>query len=285
MTNTAKGIGIIADTSADISYEQEKEWGVKMIPFYIDVDHQTFVDDEQLNKEELLVAMENSREFIRSACASPGVYLDAMRDMKQDEIIVLTISRKLSGSWDSARAAREYFLKEFPHKKVEVIDCLTAAAGAGLALHTLVEYVKEGWDLDTVTHKIQEFTKQARTFLVLDSLDVVIKNGRVPLLKGKIAKMLGIKLVLGSNGEGEIIMYDKHRGLKRTMQEMGQLISSLVECPEEKTLFISYAGSAANALQLKELLTKHLNWKDVVVNHTRGVCTMYAQRNDVIVAF
>ncbi len=287
MIDTNKHIAIISDSAADISRQEEKEWGITMVPFYIDMGHHSFVDDENLDVEALLKAMDETANLspVKTACPSPGAYLEAMKQAEADHIFILTISRKLSASWESAMAAKRGFLESFPQKKVEVIDSMSAAAGSGLVLQTLAEYVREGLDFDVVTEKIRKFAEGMRTFFVLDSLENLIKNGRLPLLKGALAKMLGIKVILGSNGQGEIEAFEKHRGLKKTLQRMAETVVSLAEKPEDQTLYITYAGDPANALQLKKLVQERMTWKEIVMHHSRGLSTSYTQRNGVVVAF
>lgn len=278
-------IKIIADTGGDFTDDLVKEYDVNLIPFTIEAGDDTFLDTDDVDTEAIMRSMENSPNPVRTACPAPGKFLKAMKDSLANNIFIVTISGKLSGSFESANAAKKQFLEEFPDKKVEIIDSMSASAGEALVLYKLCKEVSKGMDFDTVTKAINEFASNMKTYFVLDSVDSLMKNGRLSRVKGTLVNVLGIKPLLGSNGEGEIVSYGGYRGSKRALKQLADRICGEAKESKNKEIFISYAGDEERARKLAESISECSEWSEIRVQHTRGLSTAYAQRGGVVVSY
>ena len=113
---------IISDTSCDLSKEEIKELGIEYVPFKISIDGVEYEDDDNLNMEEYLDKMEKTENAIKTACPSPYDYLKIIEENSDKDLYLLTISSKLSGSYNSAKIAEQEAREKFKDIKIHVID-------------------------------------------------------------------------------------------------------------------------------------------------------------------
>lgn len=188
---------IIADTACETTREMEEKFKVTYASFKIDIDHETFVDDENLDLNTYIDKMNASKNPIKTACPSPGEFMAALEENKEaDELFIITISKKLSGTYDSASVAKKMFLEENPEKKVHVIDSKSAVAGETNVYLKLVKLLEGKISFEEIVEKITNFVDNSKTLFVLEDLSNLIKNGRMSKPAGMVANALNIKPVM-----------------------------------------------------------------------------------------
>ncbi len=276
---------IIADTGGDLPDKLVDEYNVKLIPFSIEADGTRFIDDDDIDVYEVMNAMERSPNPVRTACPSPGTYIEAMEATDANPVYIVTISSKLSGSADSAKMAVEGFMQKHPDRRAFVVDSLSASAGETLVTMELHRLLQLDISSEEVEKRITDFVNNMKTYFILDTLESLMKNGRLPKVKGVIATMLSIKPLMGSNGQGEIIAYGIHRGMKKSVRELVKRIEQEFTNSEERTLVISHAGAKKLAEDIADKIRNVIKVKEILVVQTRGLSTAYAQRGGIVVGF
>ena len=118
---------IVGDSCTDLTKEMKEEGVVSLVPLTLSIEDRSFVDDETFDQKEFLDAMKASEECPKSACPSPERY---MREFDgQEECFVVTLSGKLSGSYNSAVLAKNMYQEEHPEVKIEIVDSKSASCG------------------------------------------------------------------------------------------------------------------------------------------------------------
>lgn len=133
---------IVTDSSCDL---QNLETGneqiiFSIIPFTISVGNRDFIDDMNLNVNEMIVAMDLCKEASHTSCPAPYAWYKQFE--KADNSIAITISSQVSGSYNSALAARNMILEKYPDKKIAVLDSHTAGPEIILMIQKLCELIK-----------------------------------------------------------------------------------------------------------------------------------------------
>lgn len=273
---------IVADSSCDLNKELKDKLNISLVPFKIDVEDNTFIDNENLDTIELINAMKASQNPIRTSCPSPGDFVAEYRDA--DTIFVVTISSKLSGTYNSALLAKEMVKEEFPDKFIHVFDSKSASIGESLTAIKIKELIDENLSNLEIVEKVEKYIKEMKTYFILESLDNLIKNGRISKTKGLIANVLNLKPIMGSN-DGDIELVENVRGSKRAFKRLVEIIGESGVKFEERTLAISHT----NALKLGESLRKEIqekyNFKDVILVKTAGLSSGYAYDGGIILSF
>ena len=274
---------IIADSSCDLDEVLQKELNISLVPFKIDVDEQSFLDDQDMDISELILAMKNSPNPVRTSCPSPGDFVEEYK--KSDNIFVIAISSQLSGTYNSAVLAKEMVKEEFPDKFIHVFDSKSASIGETLIAVKIKELIDEKLSNIDIVKKVDEYIEECRTFFILESLDNLIKNGRISKTKGLIANVLNLKPIMGSDDDGNIQLIENGRGTKRAFKRLVEIIGESGVKFEERVLAISHANALDRAKGLKNDIKDKYKFKDIILVEQGGLSTAYANDGGIVLVF
>lgn len=276
---------IVVDTSCEISEEMEKDFKVDFVPFKIDIDNHNFVDDENLDLDKFIDTMLASPNPVKTACPSPGDYQEALeKNADAEELFIITISSKLSGSYHSACIARDMFLEDHGDKRVHVIDSKSAVSGETIIYLKLVEFLKENLAFDEIVKKINDLVDNIQTLFVLDDLSNLIKNGRMNKPAGMIANFLHIKPVMKSV-DGEIELHEIARGMNSSLTKLVKAIGNFVADTTSKTLVISSVRAPESVEKILDGVKKLYDFARIEVTQTKGLSSAYASDKGIVIAF
>ena len=118
---------ILADSCCDVTEEMKKETGVKLIPLTLRLEDKEFIDDHNLDVKNYIKAMNECKSAPKTSCPSIQDFLDTFQD--SDNIFAVTLSSKISGTYNSAMQARAIIKEEFSNKFIHVFDSMSAAIG------------------------------------------------------------------------------------------------------------------------------------------------------------
>lgn len=274
---------IISDTSCDLTKKEIKDLGIEYVPFKISIDGKDFTDDENLNIDDFLEAMKSTENPINTACPSPYDYLKIIEENKDKDIYILTISSKLSGSYNSAKVAEAEAKEKFENLKIHVIDSKAASAGTTRVALKLLDLVKEK-DFEEIVKEIEKDTNLETTMFVLESMKNLIKNGRIKKTAGLIANVLNIRPIMISN-DGEIELFEINRGMKKSLDKMIKAIESKCKIEKPDLITISYVANKERAEKLKEKIEELYEDVKVHIRHTNGLSSGYADIGGIVIAF
>lgn len=272
---------LIADSCADFTSEK-KEWtDVRLVPLTLTVDKEEVIDDESFCQKDFLEKMRKSSECPRSACPSPERY---MREFEgADEIFVVTLSKHLSGSYQSAMLAKQMYQEEHPEVKIEVVDSWSASVGESIIVLKLRSLLDK-FNFEEIVKKIKVFRDNSQTKFVLEDLDVFIKNGRLTQVQAILCNALNIKPLLAGK-EGQIVKLDQARGVERTLKKLVDTVVADVKEATTRTLAIAHCNHPARAEAVKQMIMSKVPFKECMIVNTGGVSTMYANEGGIIVAY
>ncbi len=273
---------IVADSSCDLNEELESKMDVSLVPFRIDIDEASFIDDENIDMKNLVSTMKASPNPIKSSCPSPGDFKE--RYLDADSVFVVTISKELSGTYNSAILARDMMLEEMKEKFIHVFNSRSASVGETLTAMKIKECIEKKMTNEQIVEKVEQYIDDMKTFFISDDLSNLIKNGRISKTQGLIANVLNIKPIMKATDDGNIEAVEKIRGSKKAIKRLAELIAESGVKFEERILAISHANALQKALDLKEDLAG-LKFKDVVIVETKGLSTVYVNDGGIIVSY
>ena len=274
---------IIVDSCCDLTKDLRERFNISTAPLSIDVGDKHFIDDENLDREGLLDSMRNSSDAPKTASPGPGPFLDLYR--KYDNIFVVTLSKELSATYQNAMLAKKMILEEAEDKLIKVFNSFSATVGETMIAYKLGELIEAGFNRDEIIEKTEKYIEEMQTLFVLDSLDNLIKAGRMGKLKGKIASFFNIKPVLGATPEGTITLVDKARGSKRAIRKLIEKIGERGENLEEKVLGIAHCNALEKAEYIKGKAAEKYNFREIIIVETAGISTVYANEGGIVLAF
>lgn len=274
---------IVADSSCDLNEDLMNELNISLVPFKIDIDDNSFIDDEKLDVKEMIKVMVNSPNPIKTSCPSPGDFLEEYK--KNKDIFAVTISSKLSATYNSAILARDMVKEDDPDKFVHVFDSKSASVAESLIAMKVDQLKKENMANDEIVEIVEKYIGDMKTYFISESLDNLIKNGRISRTKGLIANVLKLKPIMGPNPEGEIVLIENARGTKRAFARLIEIIGEGNENFSERTMMISHANALFKAEALKDKLEELYDFKEIIIVETKGLSTGYVNNGGIILAY
>lgn len=214
---------IVSDGALDLGLERTNELGVYVVPFYVSPD-----GGENHKKEiiELKVRdfyqylIDNPTIFPKTSMPSLQDYLDVFEEIAKtkNDIICLTISSKLSGSYNSAIAAKQILEENYPDIKVTVIDTTVVTGLQGMLVEEVMKMKKANYTYEQMIEKIEKLKMTGRVFFTLQTMDYLVHGGRVGKLSGIAAGKLGIKPIITLQ-DGELLNGGIARGRKKAISK------------------------------------------------------------------
>lgn len=273
---------IVVDSGCDLPESLRKDEHFVVVPMTLTVGGVDIVDDDSFNQKDFLRRVREAKECPKSACPSPERYLSEY-ECENTDVYVVTLSGKLSGSYNSALVASDMYEEDGGSNNVHVFDSLSACCGEAVVAMKIKECAEQGMSFEEVVKKVTEFRDGMKTYFVLETLETLRKNGRLTNLQAILANVLSIKPVMSAK-EGEIIKLEQTRGLNKALKRMCEIIIENVKNPENKILGISHCNCPERAEYVKSLLLEKCSFKEVVVVDTAGIATMYANDGGIVVA-
>lgn len=276
-------VKIVADSSCDLNEHLERELNITLVPFSLHIGDKIYRDDEELNVKDMLKKMAECPTAPKTACPSPNDFIKAFEG--PESIFAVTISSALSGTYESAMLAKKMLMENAEDKFVHIFDSLSASIGETLISIKIFELAKKNYDDLQIVEKVNEYIKSMKTLFLLESLENLMKNGRLGKVKGKIATLLNIKPVMGAEEDGSIKMIESVRGYKRAFMRFVEIIGEQGEKLEEKVIGIAHCNCLERAEEFKSELMKRYKFKDIIIVETAGLSSVYANQGGIIVAF
>ena len=274
---------IVCDSCTDLTEEDLKKGCYTLVPLTLLVDGEEIIDDETFDQADFLAKVAASKESVKSACPAPESYMEAYS--KADDIYVVTLSAELSGSYNSAVLGKNLYEEENGTKNIHVVNSRGAATTQVLIARKLNEYASQGMPFEEVVDKIEEYTTSLRTYFVLETLEVLRKNGRLSRLSATIAGALNLKPVMIGTRDGVIQKAAQARGMKKALAKMVEHMGSEGRDLTRRQFVISHCNCYERAVYVKELIKKHLHAEDVDIVDTKGVSSLYACDGGIIVSY
>lgn len=275
-------VKIVADSSCDLNGELEAELNVSIAPLILQLGHNSYVDDQNLDIHQYLKEMKACDTAPKTACPSPDDYMNRYKG--PESTFVVTLSSHLSGSYNSAVLAKDMFLEELGNKFIHVFDSLSASCGETLVALKINELSKLNFSDIEIVEKVTNYIKEMKTYFVLESLDHLAKAGRLNPIIAKVASVLSIKPIMAGE-EGKIKLVEKVRGYKKALNKLIDIIGDEGKNLEEKVLGIAHCNCIDRAVQFKEAVMERYKFKDIIIVETKGLSSTYADEGGIIIAF
>lgn len=275
---------ILCDSCADFTPEMEADSHFIRIPLTLHVGDDDIIDDETFNQKDFLQKVAAYPECPKSSCPSPEKYMEYFD--KADDIYIITLSAHLSGSYNSAELAKQMYFDDCGEKNIHVFNSKSASAGESLIALEINRRAQNGMPFETLVSEVSNFVEEMGTKFVLETLEMLRKNGRLSNITAILVNALNIKLVMTSTPEGQIDKYSQARGMKKSIEKLADAIKDDCVTPvESRTLFISHCNNAERAELVKEAILRKVPFKETIIAETGGVSSLYAADGGIVVCY
>lgn len=272
---------IVVDSCCELPVHLKNDERFQTIALGLEVGEYHMMDDETFNQADFLEKVAKCPACPKSSCPSPDKYMEAYRT-EAENVFVVTLSQKLSGSYNSAELGKRLYHEKYGDKNIVVIDSQSASCGEAQIALKAMELSEEGLPFEEIVTELKNYRNEMNTYFVLDNLETLRKNGRLTGVKALVASTLNIKPVMGAE-EGSIIQKSQTIGIKKALTKMVDVIISEVKDADKKRLMITHCNCLSRAECVKKMLTEKIKVKDVIILDTAGISSLYANDGGVIV--
>lgn len=272
-------IKIVTDSSSDLLFLEGIPFG--SAPLKIITAEKEYVDDKNLDVAEMVADLSVYKGRSSTSCPNTGDWLEAFGDTKY--VFVVTITATLSGSYNSAVLAKNYYEELYPDRKVFVLNSLSAGPEIALIIDKIQELAVEGLDFDDVCEKITEYSKTTGLLFILESMKNLANNGRVSPLAARVAGVLGIRVLGKASDKGDLQQLAKARGQEKALQTTVEQLEDLGL--KNGRVKIAHCENQAAAQKLKALIETNFQGVQTEVYSCRGLCSFYAEKGGMLIGF
>lgn len=270
---------IVSDSSANIFALPGVEF--QSVPMKICTKAKEYVDDTQLNVEEMVDELQRHSGKSGSSCPNIDEWLTAFEGA--DAIFALTITSQLSGSCSAAMQAGEAYIAAHPEAKVCVLDTLSTGPEMLLIMEKLREYISAGLDFDAIVEQIRLYMQHTHLFFALKSLTNLARNGRVNPAVAALAGALGICVIGKASDEGVLEQLHKCRGEKKALKCI--LSEMKAHGYRGGKVRIDHCLNPEIAEALKAMLLAEFPESDVQIGVCGALCSFYAEKAGFLIGF
>ncbi len=214
-------IKIVTDSTAYLPEATLRQHDIRVVPLNVHFGTEAFKEGVGLSNEEFYARLKEAPELPTTSQPSAGEFHEVFKELAEagHEIIALTISSKLSGTWNSAMAAKEML----PEADISVVDSLSTSAGLHLLIEAAAEAAAAGASRQEIVDQMQEITKKMQLIFVVDTLEYLAKGGRLGNARAFLGTLLRVKPILALQ-DGVIEPVEQVRSKRKAQARMLDLV-------------------------------------------------------------
>lgn len=259
-------IKIITDSTLDLPSDLIKEKDIEVLPLLINFGEESYLDGVEINTKEMLEKVEKENIFPTTAQITPNRFEEVFNKYLSEGYKILTIllSSEMSGTYQSACIAKNMI----DSNDIVIIDSKNVTSGLGLLVLKACEFRDNGNSIFEIEEKIKNIIPKVKSSLVFESLDNLVRGGRLSKAVGTIGSVLGLRLILEVK-DGKIEVKDKIRGSKKALKKVISDFES-VNVDFNSPIIIDEILSQ----EIFEGLKKYFEDKDIEYIHGNVGCTV-----------
>ncbi|MGI2326983.1 DegV family protein [Planococcus sp. YIM B11945] len=263
-------IHIVTDSTADLKDEVSSRYNLHVVPLTIQIEGKTYLDRVDLEPESFLELMKNASELPKSSQPAPGVFKELYDELGKngDKVLSIHMTGGMSGTVESARTAAE-----LTETDVTVIDSRYITHALSFQVIEAATMAQAGKSLEEIIAKLDDIREKTKLFVVVDTLENLVKGGRIGKGRAMLGSFLKIKPI-ASLDNGEYTPVAKARSHKQVVQYLMNEFTEKTAGKTVKGIGIAHAGGWAMADPLREQL-KAAGHENIKFDFTTPIITTH----------
>lgn len=210
-------IKIITDSTLDLPADLVREKGIEVLPLLINFGEESYLDGVEINTHDMLERVEKENILPTTAQVTPSRFEETFKKYLDEgyKIVTLTLSSEMSGTYQSACIAKNMLESD----DIVVIDSRNVTSGLGVLVLKACEFRDNGDNIFEIEEKIKNLIPKVKSSLSFESLENLVRGGRLSKTAGTIGSVLGLRLILEVK-DGQMAVKDKVRGSKKALKKV-----------------------------------------------------------------
>jgi DegV family protein with EDD domain len=264
-------VKIVTDSLSDITSDVAQNLGITVVPLTVLFGHEAYLDRVTITTDEFYRRLVNGSVWPTTTQPTPKAFADVYDKLagETDEILVISISSKMSGTYQSATSARNLMTKK---ARIEVIDSQTVAMGLGLVVLAAARKAQAGAKLNELTDFVKHALTRSHLIIYFDTLKYLAKGGRIGKASGLLGSLLSVKPI-ATVKDGEITPITRVRSFAAGVDH---IYNSIKVFPAVESLAVEHTTNPDQAETVLERLGPIMPKNKIVRSTVSPVIGVYA---------
>jgi DegV family protein with EDD domain len=276
-------VQVVTDSTADLPQDLVRSHGILVVPLSILFGKHTFRDGVDIQPRDFYELLETSDDHPSTAPPTEGEFYEHFYDLVvEQDILGIHISAKLSQTLAHARQAALRGSRGFDHLPperhnfaLELIDSKNVSMATGLLALFAARMARRGHPLGPISHMIQGLIPRIQILFVVNTLDYLLKGGRIGKARALVGKLFGIKPIL-SVVDGEVTSIDRVRGGRQAQQRIVEILAERLDRGKPAVAAVAHARAPVWGDRLRSLIEKRFELREGIVTDIGPVVGTHA---------
>jgi DegV family protein with EDD domain len=257
-------IKIVTDSTMDMTKEQADQIGVVVVPLSVTINGETYLDRVEIQPAEFMETMKGLKELPKSSQPSAGTFLEVYDTLGEEgyEVISIHMTGKMSGTVRSAESAAQ-----MTKTKVSVVDSEFISIALQFQVREAAEMAKQGKNVEEILEHLDKIRKNSKLYIMIDTLENMVKGGRIGKGKAFIGSLLNIKPIASLEG-AEYNPVAKVRSHSQVVKWLAKQFAEDVKGRTIKGVGIVHAEAHELAMKVKDSCIAVTGYQDISVDYT-----------------
>ncbi|MFP4187028.1 MAG: DAK2 domain-containing protein [Acholeplasmataceae bacterium] len=283
VNNRKYRIALVTDSIADLPQSLVDEYQVNMYPLNLLINDSNYYDKLTIQSARFYEMMDSLKTYPTSSQPNPKDLENFFSFLTSyyDRIVVLTVSSRMSGTYQSFMTAA----KSFPNHDIRIVDSKQNSGAEGLLVLEAAKLISQDKSIDEVVAAIEAMRERAKILVSVQTLKYMVRSGRVKKVTGLIGKILNLKPVISIDSEGNGIIFDKSLSIRKSNRIIEDHVRSIQELHGIESYAIVHANAKDRADAYRKKYTEIIGKEPAYVMDISTIVAMSAGIGTVAIAY
>ncbi|MET3686023.1 DegV family protein with EDD domain [Priestia megaterium] len=264
-------IKVVTDSTIDLTLEEAKKYGIEMIPLCINIDNETYLDRVELTPTDFIEKMKNSKELPKSSQPAIGSFVEVYERLVSEgyDVISIHMTGGMSGTVRAAESAAQMV-----EGNITVVDSMYITKALSFQVFEAVKMIEDGHTVEEIITRLEEVRQNTNLFVVVDTLENLVKGGRIGRGKGLIGSLLNIKPI-ASLADGVYTPVAKVRSHSQIVKFLTKQFEEHTEGKSIKGVGLVHADGFGLASKVKESIVKARGYTQFSIEDTTPIISTH----------
>ncbi|WP_210610156.1 DegV family protein [Priestia flexa] len=264
-------IKVVTDSTIDLTVEQAAQYGIEIVPLSINIDNETYLDRVEITPSDFIEKMKRSDVLPKSSQPAVGAFVEVYERLVNEGYDVLSIHMTggMSGTVRSAESAAKMV-----DGNITVVDSMYISKALSFQVFEALDMIKQGFEMHEIVQRLDEIRRNTTLFVVVDTLENLIKGGRIGRGKALIGSLLNIKPI-ASLADGVYTPVAKVRSHSQIVKFLTKQIVEETAGKKIKGIGLVHAEGRELAEKLRESIIAACGYEDFIIEETTPVISTH----------
>lgn len=253
------GVRIITDSTSDISLDQAKKLGITIVPLKVIFGDKEYKEGIEITMDKFYEMLGKAEKLPTTSQPAPDEFLVHFNQAKEagDSVVVIVISSKLSGTYQSACIAKEMS----GHSQIYIVDSMNAITGLRLLVDHAIKLKDQGISAEQIADTLEKLKDRIVLLAAVDTLEYLHKGGRLSKSSAILGTLLKFKPIINVK-DGVVGVVGKERGTNKAIARTMELIEEFGSIDTSLPVYFGYTADDAKSIILRENVVEKYSLKD-----------------------